>query len=80
MMLGALVVLVTVSLFVRAGTAACAEAVVRAGSYSTGCKETLLAPSLVTHPTTPLFQITPVINTGLSLSEPLQLYKGSHAI
>ena len=25
------------------------------------------------HPTTPLFQITPVLNTGLSLSEPLQL-------
>ena len=24
--------------------------------------------------TTPLFQITPVLNTGLSLSEPLQLY------
>ena len=23
----------------------------------------------------PLFQITPVLNTGLSLSEPLQLYK-----
>merc|ERR1711952_174930 len=32
---------------------------------------------LVIHPpTTPLFQITPVLNTGLSLSEPLQLYKG----
>ena len=28
----------------------------------------------------PLFQITPVINTGLSLSEPLQLYKGYNAI
>ena len=41
-MLGALVVVVTIALFVRAGTAACAEAVVRAGSYSTGCKETLL--------------------------------------
>ena len=26
--------------------------------------------------TTPLFQITPVLNTGLSLSEPLQPYKG----
>ena len=26
--------------------------------------------------TTPLFQITPVLNTGLSLSEPLKLYKG----
>ena len=24
----------------------------------------------------PLFQITPVLNTGLSLSEPLQLYQG----
>ena len=24
---------------------------------------------------TPLFQITPVLNTGLSLSEPLQLYQ-----
>ena len=29
--------------------------------------------------TTPLFQITPVFNTGLSLSEPLQLYKGYNA-
>ena len=28
----------------------------------------------------PLFQITPVLNTGLSLSEPLQLYKGHKAI
>ena len=27
-----------------------------------------------------LFQITPVLNTGLSLSEPLQLYKGYSAI
>ena len=27
----------------------------------------------------PLFQITPVHNTGLSLSEPLQLYKGYNA-
>merc|ERR1712067_55844 len=36
---------------------------------------------LLTHPTTtPLFQITPVLNTGLSLSEPLQLYKGYNAI
>ena len=35
---------------------------------------------LVTHPTTPLCQITPVLNTGLSLSEPLQLYKGYNAI
>ena len=34
---------------------------------------------LVTHPT-PLFQITPVLNTGLSLSEPIQLYKGYNAI
>ena len=34
---------------------------------------------LVTHPP-PLFQITPVLNTGLSLSEPLQLYKGYNAI
>ena len=33
---------------------------------------------LLTHPT-PLFQITPVLNTGLSLSEP-QLYKGYNAI
>merc|ERR1712004_291106 len=32
---------------------------------------------LLNHPTTPLFQITPVLNTGLSLSEPLQLYKGN---
>ena len=29
---------------------------------------------------TPLFQITPVLNTGLSLSEPLQLYKGYNDI
>merc|ERR1711893_537914 len=29
---------------------------------------------------TPLFQTTPVLNTGLSLSEPLQLYKGYDAI
>ena len=36
---------------------------------------------LLIHPTThPLFQITPVLNTGLSLSEPLQLYKGHKAI
>ena len=28
----------------------------------------------------PLFQITPVLNTGLLLSEPLQLYKGYNAI
>ena len=28
----------------------------------------------------PLFQITPVLNTGLSLSEPLQLYKGYNAV
>ena len=28
----------------------------------------------------PLFQITPVLNIGLSLSEPLQLYKGYNAI
>merc|ERR1712016_86159 len=28
----------------------------------------------------PLFQITPVLNNGLSLSEPLQLYKGYNAI
>ena len=33
---------------------------------------------LLTHQ--PLFQITPVLNTGLSLSEPLQLYKGYNAI
>ena len=33
---------------------------------------------LLTHH--PLFQITPVLNTGLSLSEPLQLYKGYNAI
>ena len=31
-------------------------------------------------PAPPLFQITPVLNTGLSLSEPLQLYKGYNAI
>merc|ERR1711884_254182 len=33
-------------------------------------------PGLLVITTTPLFQITPVLNTGLSLSEPLQLYKG----
>ena len=52
---------------------------------------TFLAPSgaLIAIPTyywsttpqpTQLFQITPVLNTGLSLSEPLQLYKGYNAI
>ena len=30
---------------------------------------------LLIHPPTPLFQITTVLNTGLSLSEPLQLYQ-----
>ena len=35
---------------------------------------------LTQHPPTPLFQITPVRITGLSLSEPLQLYKGYNAI
>merc|ERR1712067_120145 len=35
---------------------------------------------LIHPPTTPLFQITPVLNTGLSLSEPLQLYKGYNAL
>ena len=35
---------------------------------------------ITTTTTTPLFQITPVLNTGLSLSEPLQLYKGYDAI
>ena len=46
-----------------------------------------LAPSgaLIAIPTyywysTPLFQITLVLNTGLSLSEPLKLYKGYNAI
>ena len=50
-------------------------------------KSSLLAPSgaLIAIPTnywstTPLFQITPVLNTGLSLSEPVQLYKGYNAI
>merc|ERR1712092_60523 len=37
-------------------------------------------PDLLLITTTPLFQITPVLNTGLSLSEPLQLYKGYNAI
>ena len=37
-------------------------------------------PDLLVITTTPLFQITPVLNTGLSLSEPLQLYKGYNAI
>ena len=35
---------------------------------------------LVIHHPNPLFQITPVLNTGLSFSEPLQLYKGYNAI
>merc|ERR1712047_216695 len=35
---------------------------------------------LTQHHHQPLFQITPVLNTGLSLSEPLQLYKGYDAI
>ena len=35
---------------------------------------------LIHPPTHPLFQITVVLNTGLSLSEPLQLYKGYNAI
>ena len=35
---------------------------------------------VIHHPPTPLFQITPVLDTGLSLSEPLQLYKGYNAI
>merc|ERR1711954_349752 len=36
---------------------------------------------LIHHPPHhPLFQITPVLDTGLSLSEPLQLYKGYNAI
>merc|ERR1711952_68983 len=35
---------------------------------------------VIHHPPTPLFQITPVLNSGLSLSEPLQLYNGYNAI
>ena len=35
---------------------------------------------LLIHHHHPLFQITQVLNTGLSLSEPLQLYKGYNAI
>merc|ERR1711928_186770 len=35
---------------------------------------------LLTHQQHPLFQTTPVLNTGLSLSEPLPLYKGYNAI
>ena len=35
---------------------------------------------LTQHHHQPLFQITPVLNTGLSLSEPLQLFKGYYAI
>merc|ERR1711873_43637 len=34
---------------------------------------------LVIHHPTPLFQITPVLNTGLSFSEPLQLYEGYYS-
>ena len=33
-------------------------------------------PTYYWYSTHPLFQITPVLNTGLSLSEPLQLYQG----
>ena len=44
-------------------------------------RQELLLPSRPTSdpPPHPLFQITPVLNTGLSLSEPLQLYKGYNA-
>ena len=35
-------------------------------------------PTYYWYSTHPLFQITPVLNTGLSLSEPLQLYKKLH--
>merc|ERR1712240_298830 len=35
---------------------------------------------LLTQQHHPLFQITPVLDTGLSLSEPLQLFKGYNAI
>ena len=35
---------------------------------------------LLTQHQHPLFQITPDLNTGLSLSEPRQLYKGNNAI
>ena len=35
---------------------------------------------LLTHQQHPLFQTTPVLNPGLKLSEPLQLYKGYNAI
>ena len=37
-------------------------------------------PDLLVIQHQPLFQITPVLDTGLSLSEPLQLYKGYNAI
>ena len=37
-------------------------------------------PNLLVTQQHPLFQITPVLNTGLSLSEPLQLYKGYKAM
>ena len=37
-------------------------------------------PTSTSTSTHPLFQITSVLNTGLSLSEPLQLYKGYNAI
>ena len=44
-------------------------------------RQELLQPSRpTTGPAPPLFQITPVLNTGLSLSEPQQLYKGYNAI
>merc|ERR1712016_500929 len=35
---------------------------------------------LIHHLPHPLFRITPVLNTGLSLSEPLRLYKGYNAV
>ena len=51
------------------------------GHYFGKTWQTLIAiPTYYWSPPTPLFQITPVLNTGLSLSEPLQLYKGYNAI
>ena len=37
-------------------------------------------PDLLVIQHQPLFQITTVLNTGLSLSEPIELYKGHKAI
>ena len=59
----------------------------RCGARSVSRRIPIYFISSVSHPDLlltqhhqPVFQITPVLNTGLSLSEPLQLYKGYNAI